>query len=151
MTRPVPPCAVDFILKVEGSRLKAYQDSGGVWTIGAGHTPAHEGQVITEAEEHAFLMADLGIAAERLARDVNTPELASLTENEYAALLSFVFNVGAAPGCTIWSVLDANNLAGVPAQMLQFDKAHVGGKLVVVPGLLNRRKAEVALWNSPAP
>lgn len=46
----------------EGLRLHAYQDSGGVWTIGWGHTgpDVHEGLVWTRAQALAALREDLG-------------------------------------------------------------------------------------------
>jgi len=45
----------------EGLRLTAYQDSGGVWTIGWGHTgpEVHEGLVWTREQCAAALKHDL--------------------------------------------------------------------------------------------
>ncbi len=37
MMRAIPDIAVEFVAKWEVLRLKAYQDSAGVWTIGYGH------------------------------------------------------------------------------------------------------------------
>jgi lysozyme len=47
----------------EGLRLTAYQDSGGVWTIGWGHTgpEVHKGLVWTREQCVAALRKDLGL------------------------------------------------------------------------------------------
>ena len=46
----------------EGLRLESYQDSGGVWTIGYGHTgpEVHEGLVWTQEQAEEALKHDLG-------------------------------------------------------------------------------------------
>ncbi len=51
-------------MRDEELRLIAYRDSGGVWTIGWGHTgpEVHEGLVWTRAQAEAALKKDLGIA-----------------------------------------------------------------------------------------
>lgn len=78
------------------------------------------------------------------------PEIiARLTDHQYAALLSFVFNLGAGPKWTIWKSLNAGAFDQVPTQIMRFNKARVGGVLKTLPGLTNRRAAEVQLWNTP--
>lgn len=153
MTRPIPALAVDFIKRAEACKLVAYQDSAGVWTVGVGHVGPEVGQglVITQAQADADLAADLAAAAARLALCVRAPVLAALAEHQYAALLSFVFNLGAEPGWTIWKLLNAGRIDAAPDQIKRFDKARDPrtGRLVDVPGLLNRRVAEIALWNTP--
>ena len=47
----------------EGLRLNAYQDSGGVWTIGYGHTGnVHPGDHITQQQAEQYLRQDIGWA-----------------------------------------------------------------------------------------
>lgn len=152
MTRAVPAIAVQFVSRAEACRLTAYQDSAGIWTNGYGNTDGvSRGLVITQAQADADLARNLGVAAARLAVRVNEPVILALTDHEYAALLSFVFNLGAQAGWTIWKVLNDRRLDLVPDQMKRFDKARDPrtGVLVDVPGLMNRRLAEVALWNAP--
>jgi len=144
---------VQFIARAEGRRLTAYRDSAGVWTIGTGHTGPEviAGLTITDAQADIDLACDLGIAARRLELRVNEAVILALSDHQYAALLSFVFNLGAEAGWTIWAVLNQNRLDLVPDQMKRFDKARdpKTGALVDVPGLMNRRLAEVALWTAP--
>ena len=51
-----------FVEHWEGLRLKAYKDSAGVWTVGFGTThykdgtQVKEGDVITQAQAHEYLM-----------------------------------------------------------------------------------------------
>lgn len=149
--RPIPTIATDFVKKAEACVLTAYQDSAGVWTIGCGHTGPEvvSGLVITQAQADLYLLQDLAAAGRRLAAVVSDIEIRQLYDHEYAALLSFVFNVGADPKWTIWKLINAGQLGGVPAQIKRFDKAKINGKLVDVPGLDHRRLAEVTLWNTP--
>ena len=146
MTRDVPQIGLDFLKAAEACVRTAYRDGAGVWTIGVGHTGATiaEGQTISQAQADLWLAQDAEIAAERLAARVKAVVVASLTDHQYAALISFVFNLGAAPGWTIWKLLNAGRLDQVPGQMMRFVNA--GGR--EVPGLAHRRMAEVALWNT---
>lgn len=147
--RPIPDRAVDFIATFEGCELKAYTDIAGVLTIGYGHTgpDVKAGQRITQAQAKALLKDDLKIAGNRIAARVRAPIIDELTETQYAALLSFVFNLGANPSWTIWKVLNNRAFDQVPGQIVRFNKARVNGELRVVRGLARRRTAEVDLWN----
>ena len=151
MTRAIPAVCITFVKGAEACRLTAYQDSKGVWTIGYGHTGPEvvKGLVWTQAQADEALVADLAIAAGRLASVVNEPAIAGLTDHEYGALVSFVFNLGEEPDWTIWKLLNKGRYDLVPDQMKRFDKARINGQIVVVPGLDHRRLAEVTLWNDP--
>lgn len=148
--RTIPGIAVVFVEGAEACRLTAYRDSGGVWTIGYGHTGPEvvAGLVWTKTQCLAALVADLQVAARRLASVLHPDAITVLTEHEYAALISFVFNLGANPDWTIWKVADAGNLEGVPPQMRRFDRAKVNGVSTVIPGLDHRRLAEIHLWQT---
>lgn len=149
--RPVPQIAVDFVKGAEGCELTAYRDSRGVLTIGWGHTGAEvvAGLTITPAQAISYLIVDLALAARRLATVVSDAAIQGLTEHEYAALLSFVFNLGADRTWQIWGLLNRGSLDAVPVQMMRFDKEHdATGKVVEVPGLYNRRAAEVTIWKT---
>ena len=81
---------IEFIKKHEGCVLKAYQCQAGVWTIGYGHTAnVTPGMVISQDEADNMLLSDLGWAETA----VNGRNL-TLNQNQYDALVSFVFNVG---------------------------------------------------------
>jgi lysozyme len=142
--RPIPTEAVDLTARFEGLRLTAYQDIVGVLTIGYGSTGPHvtPGLKITKDRARELLKADLEVAATRLSGVVKQGVIDGLTDGQYAALLSFVFNLGANKSWTIWKVLNAGQLDAVPAQIRRFVNA--GGKRV--QGLVNRREAEAALF-----
>lgn len=147
--RPIPKQAIDIITEFEGLKLKAYPDpatGGDPWTIGYGSTGLHvmPGLVITKAEALDMLREDIGHAARKLQGVVNPDVLASLSDNQYAALLSFTFNLGAKPSWTIWKAVNARQFDAVPAQIMRFNKA--AGK--VMKGLTRRRAAECVLWNA---
>ena len=80
----------DKLKEFEGLRLEAYKCPAGVWTIGYGHTKGvKEGQKITEAQAEQLLRGDL-LPAEQT---VNGLRL-NLTQGQFDALVSFVYNVG---------------------------------------------------------
>ncbi|MBS0409798.1 MAG: lysozyme [Proteobacteria bacterium] len=152
MMRPAPMLAVEFLRLVEGCRLDAYADAGGVLTAGFGHTGPEiaKGRRYSQEQADAWLSQDVQHAATRLSERVNAEVLVGLTDHQYSALLSFVFNLGAAPGWTIWRLLNEGALDQVPIQLLRFDKMRQpDGSLKSVPGLAHRRTAEVALWRTP--
>lgn len=147
--RAVPDIAAKFVRSKEACSLRAYEDAGGVWTIGYGHTgpEVHAGLVVPQQQADGYLDEDLGIAARRLGGVVAESTILDLTDNQYAALISFVFNLGADPSWTIWKRLNARQYDQVPVEMMRFVNA--GGKKV--QGLVNRRAAEVQLWATGEP
>lgn len=151
--RTIPARALAFVSEHEGVRLRAYRDSVGVWTIGVGHTgpEVYPGFPITLDQAMEMLETDLKTAAARLQSVVKREVINDLTDNQYAALLSFVFNLGANPAWTIWKRLNARAFDQVPLEMMKFVNGRVKGQLVKIRGLVNRRAAEVALWSEDEP
>ncbi len=89
MLGPLEELATRLLIVLEGSKLKAYQESGGKWTIGVGHTrTAKEGMVITPQQCQELLAGDMSYLIEM----VTTDHQCGLFEQ--AALLSFGFNCG---------------------------------------------------------
>ena len=85
-----------LIKRFEGLRLKAYPDpatGGEPWTVGIGHCgpEVHQGLVIDERIADAYLVKDTVHAADA----VNSLVRVDLTQNQFDALVSFVFNCGA--------------------------------------------------------
>ncbi len=79
-----------LIQQFESLRLIAYKCHGGVWTIGYGHTSGvQEGMTITEAEADKLLAEDIEVCE----KQINSLNL-SLNQNQFDALVSFLFNVG---------------------------------------------------------
>lgn len=153
--RPIPQSAIDFIKAEEAKRLTAYQDGGGVWTIGYGHTgpEVKRGYTITDAQADSDLDKDLATAQQRLAGVVNASIINELTEHQYGALISFVLNLGAKPEWTIWKRLNRREFDQVPLEMMRFvyDQDPSTGKPRKVNGLVNRRADEVKFWSVDEP
>jgi lysozyme len=130
----------------EGLRLSAYQDQVGVWTIGYGHTgpDVTPELTITQAQAEQLLQNDVASAC----GCVNNNVTVELTQDEFNALVDFVFNLGAGAfeGSTLLRDLNAGNFTGAAAQFDAWD--HAGG--VVVAGLLRRRQAETTLFQQGA-
>lgn len=126
----------------EGCRLRAYQDTGGVWTIGYGHTGGvRPNQTITQEVAEALLKHDMDYAVSV----VNT-HASKCTQGQFDALCDFVFNVG--PTQFLHSTLLKYHLAGeYEKAAAEFPKwKYDNGK--VIPGLVKRRAAEKALYVS---
>ncbi len=130
--------------------LTAYQDSAGVWTIGFGHTgDVSPTMQCTASWAELTLRKDVTSAESAVAALVT----ASLNQNQFDALVIFVFNigVGAFQGSTLLKLLNQGNYDAVPTQLALWNKVTVGGQKVVSNGLINRRAAEIALWTKALP
>ena len=74
-----------FITGLEGLRLTAYKDGGGIPTIGVGHTQdVYPGMTITAEMADLYLSMDL-IAAEKV---INTYVKVKLNQNQFDSLVS---------------------------------------------------------------
>jgi len=123
----------------EGCKLIAYPDSKGVWTIGYGHiNGVYEGMTCTQAEAEMWLIADVKNAEAAVNRLVTVP----LSQNEFDALVDFVFNLGIGhfASSTLLRLLNAGDYAGCAEQFERWDLCD--GKEMA--GLLRRRLAEEA-------
>lgn len=137
---------IELIKLHEGHRLVAYPDpaSGGEpWTIGYGSTHGvHPGMRITEAQAEEMLVADL----EKFETFINDHVKVSLTQNQFDALVSLVYNIGMTNflHSTVLRDLNAGDKTGAANAFLMWDRAahHV------VAGLHHRREDEKKLFMS---
>lgn len=140
--RNIPDEALKIIRLFEGCRLKTYDDCVGIATIGFGHVLPKGLSItsITQEEADNFLHQD----AQRSALSILSMTKAELTDNQFAALISFVFNVGtgAYQRSTLRQKLNRGDYQEAADQFLKWCKA--GGK--IIPGLLKRRKLERELF-----
>lgn len=131
--------------------LHAYRDSAGVLTIGFGHTgpDVKPGLTWTLAQCEQALDRDLDEAEHDVAMLVKVP----LNENQYAALVSFVFNIGGPRFRTssLLRLLNTGRYDVVPKKLLEWVNITdpKTKKLKKLKGLVNRRLNEGALWNLP--
>lgn len=134
--KPSQAC-VDLVKEFEGFRPTAYLCPAGVWTIGYGTTEnVDPGDEVTEQEAEEMLMDDL-LEASKAIDDLVDVEL---TQQQYDALTSFVYNVGrdAFRNSTMLRLLNAGDYDGAAKQFPRWNKG--GGR--VLAGLARRREVE---------
>lgn len=134
----------------EDGDVRAYRCPAGKWTIGYGHTRGVKSGLRVSVDEcEKLLMEDLHEAGNAVRSAVSVP----LSQHQYDALVSFVFNLGAGNfrSSTLLKKLNKGLYEEIPAQILRWNKARVDGQLTELRGLTRRRTAEAALWAMDAP
>ena len=135
-------------LKDDGM-VHAYRCPAGKWTCGFGATKGvRSGVKWTKEYSEIRLMEDLEEHGKIVKKYVNVP----LSQHQYNALVSFVFNLGggAFRKSTLLSKLNKGLYDEVPEQLMRWNKARVDGKLTPLRGLTRRRAAEAAIFSSEA-
>lgn len=143
---------LDLIMSFEGLRLDAYaatadEKKRGIWTIGYGSTtwpdgkPIKEGDKLKDKEEAIDLLFEtVRPRVEAVNQLVEVP----LSQNQFDALVSFVFNIGVSAfrGSTLLRLLNNEDYTAAAGQFQRWNKQ--SGK--VLQGLVRRRKAEQDLF-----
>lgn len=137
---------VPLVMRFEGLRLSAYRDAGGIWTIGYGHTGKDviQGLVWTQSQADEALEADLQSAYSELLQSV--PATAQWSPGKQAAIVDFVYNLGI--GRFRNSTLHSAVLLGAWESAKRQMSLWVQDSGKILPGLVERRKAEIALIDS---
>lgn len=144
---------VDLIKSFEGFFSRAYYCPAGVLTIGYGHTNLSGvapkvvvGMTITKDEATRILADVLGKVYEPAVKKLVKVRL---TQSQYDALVSFVYNCGEAnlAKSSLLRKLNTGMYNAVPEELMKWNKG--GGK--VLNGLTRRREAEGAMWRSTKP
>jgi len=143
----VSDSGVTFIAGFEGFRSNVYNDAAGKATIGYGHLLTATDSFpdgISQDQALALLKTDAQIAVAAIRKYLTVP----LTQAQFDALTSFVYNVGtgAFQKSTLVSLLNGGSYSSVPTQLTRWNKA--GGQ--VLAGLTRRRRAEGLLFSTPA-
>jgi GH24 family phage-related lysozyme (muramidase) len=146
--RRINEAGLELIKSFEGRQLNARPDAVGEWTIGHGHTSAMgppevvQGMRITPAEAEAILREDL----RPFEQAVESALTIETTDDQFAALVSFAFNVGieSFASSTLLRKHNAGDFAGAADEFLRWTIA--GGQ--EPPGLVRRREAERDLYLS---
>ncbi len=129
----------------EGFSLTIYLDAAGLQTVGYGHLILPHKKLafkngISELDAESLLKQDVQLAEKAVARLITTP----LTNNQFDALVSFTFNVGA--GALQRSILRHKINSGeheeVPLELLKW--IYAGSRKI--PGLIKRRILEGELY-----
>ena len=126
----------------EGCELTAYDDGGGVWTIGYGHTgdAVFPGLTISQTQAEELLRLDL----EKFESFVEDAVEVQINDNQFSALVCLCFNVGpvAFGDSTLLRLLNQGNYQGAANQFPVWNK--VNGEPWL--GLTRRRLAERSLF-----
>lgn len=135
--------AIEMIMRWEGLSLKACKcvPTEKYYSIGYGHYGADvkAGQTITKAQAIELLREDLKTVEKRV--NIYAKKY-DFNQNQYDALTSFCYNVGNIKGVTANGSRTKKQIADA---MSLYVKS--GGKTLT--GLVRRRCAEVALYNTP--
>jgi lysozyme len=136
-----------LVKRFEGLRLEAYKCPANVWTIGYGSTGPHvkRDMAITPGEAERLLDKDLErfeVGVEAMLCGVPT------SEDEYSAMVSLAFNIGlgAFATSTLLKRHKAGNKVGAAKSFLSW----IYAAKKPLPGLIRRREAEKALYESEA-
>jgi lysozyme len=139
---------INFLKRHEGYRDRAYKDSNGNYTIGYGHKiVAGDGlgpnSVLTTGQAEALLLRDLVTAADAVRRGLRV----AITQNQFDALVSFAFNIGAGgfANSEVLKMVNAGNIAGA-ARAWVSNWTTAGGNPTA---LLSRRTHERDLFLTP--
>lgn len=148
----VSRAGISLVMEFEGFYPRPYNDPADYATVGYGHllhySPVTDADRqkwnLTKRQAIGLLESDLDRCARAVDRLVTVP----LTQSMADALASFVFNLGdgALQDSTLRRKLNAKDYRGAADEFLRWDKAVVGGKLVVLAGLSRRRKAERTMF-----
>jgi lysozyme len=134
---------IDLIKRWEGCKTKAYKCPAGVWTVGYGHTgTVKPGMSISHDKAEELLKRDL----QRFEKAVKTLVTVPINQNQFDALVSFTYNVGAKAfgDSTLLVMLNQKKHLSCADQFSRWTKA--GNK--TLPGLVLRRSEERDLFLS---
>ena len=147
---------IELVKKFEGlhkvkddGMVHAYRCPAGKWTCGFGATRGvRSGVTWTKEYSEMRLIEDLEEHGKIVKKSVNVP----LTQSQYDALTSFVFNLGggAFRSSTLLKKLNKGMYDDCPEQIMRWNKAKVDGKLTPLRGLTRRRTAEAAIFSRDA-
>jgi lysozyme len=150
--RPMLPIGLDLVRYFEGWEATAYNDPSGYCTIGYGHLIAlkrcgeidlgeFKDRTLTEDEGLAILEKDTAYARISVG-DLVTGDL---TNEEFSALASFVFNVGSKnfENSSMLTLLNGNDKESASTQFSRWIKSNG----VVLSGLKTRRACERTLFD----
>ncbi|MEN4247997.1 lysozyme [Serratia marcescens] len=144
----ISKCGIELIKRFEGLRLKAYQDSVGVWTIGYGWTQLVDGKKVGPGMQIDQATADrlLKCGVVSYEQGVNQLVKVRITQGQFDALVSFAYNLGlrSLSTSTLLKKLNTGDKAGAADEFGKWVNA--GGKRL--DGLVARRAAEREMFLS---
>jgi lysozyme len=140
--------AVDLIKKFEGFYANAYMCPASVATIGFGSTMWSDGKKVKLGEKISMENAEKLLMWELQQKEHSLNKL-TLNQNQFDALISFVYNVGIGNlmKSTLYkkALLNANDIT-IRDEFMKWNKARVKGVLTPLKGLTRRRQEEANLY-----
>ena len=132
-----------LIKNFEGLRLKAYQCSASVWTIGWGTTiingiKVKSGDIINKETAEILFAKDIKIYEDFVNSNIKTP----LNQNQFDALVSHTYNTGGSE--TLFELINSN--AEKKRIRHWFLNTYITSKGNLITGLVIRRKIEADLF-----
>lgn len=144
---------INIVKEFESLELKPYLCPVGIPTIGYGSTFYEDGtkvtlkdKAITKDRAEVLLNKTLN----KFEKLVDSIVGVDLNENQFSALVSFVFNIGEGNfrSSTMLKKLNASDFASAAKEFKRWNKGTIKGKRVVLAGLTRRRTAEETLFVS---
>jgi lysozyme len=126
-----------------------YYCPAGVLTLGYGHTnlggvppKINAATVWSQAECDRALANDMAKFERHVA--ALAPNISD--QGQFDALVSWSFNTGGPADSSVWTYARKGDVAETVARLKRWNRAHVNGALIELPGLTRRRAAEAALF-----
>ena len=149
LAKPQPAEAIALIKEFEGFESQAYIDTNGMPVIGYGLSQV-AGQPVQMGDRISPQQADLALKAhlQEIYRELDRIIQVRLSDRQLSAIASIAFNVGinSIERSTLVKKVNAKDYHGAANEFLRWNKAHVRGTLVQLPGLTRRRQAERELF-----
>lgn len=141
---------INFIVNNEGGyRLVCYKDSAGLLTIGAGHK-VEPGENVALGQTCTInqVVGLFAIDSETVVNAINDLLTVFVTQNQFEALCSLVYNIGAEAfkTSTVLREINENDYAHAADAFLLWNKITVNGIKEISAGLVARRERERALF-----
>lgn len=152
--------AKPIIKNAEGFVSKPYLCPAKKWSIGWGSTKYADGRPVTPIDvpiDQAFAEVLLTAAMSRVYRDLQKGDMITRVPNVHqaAAFVSLAYNVGVGAhdgvkgdlaDSTLFAKFNAGEIENAANEFPKWSKAHIGGVLTELPGLVSRRLAERQLF-----
>jgi len=146
----------ELIKHFEDLKLSAYLCQAGVWTIGYGTTRYSNGNRVKQGDRITRAVAELEFKKQIPFYEAKVDDLTrdDITQNEFDALVSFAYNVGAGEdgyqGSSLRKAVNSRTAEPlyIEGRFGVWNKRRVEGVLKPSNGLTRRRKSEAHLYNT---